>query len=179
VVTCALGDESEGTAGTTYARTLADFGIDKSQFNGQVPAKYLDYGHHSCTHDPKPTLSLIQAMDRWYVEQLAYLLQKLGSVREGDGTLLDHSIVVYGSTNNGGNGYGWPGHGLKDVACLLAGHGGGLLSKSGRQIAYYGKDKKDSNSGVPLANLWLTLLHLAGIERKEFGLSTGTLADLG
>ncbi len=184
VITCALGDETEGTAGTTYARTLNDFGIDKSQFAGQVPAKYLGYGHHSCTHDPKPTLAMIQAMDRWYVEQLAYLLQKLASIREGDGSLLDHSIVVYGSTNNGGNGHGWPGHGLKDVACLLAGHArlrapAGRLPRTGRQIAYYGKDRKDSNSGVPLANLWLTLLHLAGLERKEFGLSTGTLAGLG
>jgi len=178
VATCALGDESEGT-GTTYARTLADFGIDKQQFAGQIADKYLDYGHHACSHDPKPTLSMIQAMDRWYVEQLSYFLQKLHSIREGDGTLLDHSIVIYGSANNGGGGNGWPGHGLKDVACILAGHGGGLLSRTGRPIPFYGKDRKDSNSGVPLANLWLTLLQLAGHDRKEFGMSTGTLAGIG
>ncbi len=55
--------------GTTYERTLADFGIDKTQFAGRVDAKYLDWGHHKCSHDPKPTLPLIQAMDRWYVDQ--------------------------------------------------------------------------------------------------------------
>ena len=171
VVTCALGDESEATRGTTYERKLPDFGIDKGKFADQVGAPYLDWGHHKCTHDPKPTLPLIQAIDRWYVEQLSYLLQKLQSIREGDGTLLDHSIVVYGCTNSSGTGNGWPGHSLKDVGCLLAGGGGGLLPRAGRQIRY--------PDGTPLSNLWLTLAQLVGIERKDFGRSTGTLAGLG
>lgn len=170
VLTCALGDESEATKGTTYERKLTDFGIDKSQFAGKVDAQYLDWGHHKCSHDPKPTLPLIQAIDRWYVAQFSYLLQKLQAIREGEGTLLDNSIVVYGSTNSSGTGNGWPGHSLKDVGCLLAGHGGGLLPKTGRQIRY--------RDNTPLSNLWLTLTQLAGIERKEFGRSTGTLAGL-
>lgn len=171
VVTCALGDESEATRGTTYERKLADFGIDKALFADRVNAQYLDWGHHKCSHDPKPTLPLIQAIDRWYVTQFSYLLQKLQSIREGEGTLLDHSIVVYGCTNSSGTGNGWPGHSLKDVGCLLAGRGGGLLAKTGRQIRY--------PDGTPLSNLWLTLAQLVGIERKEFGRSTGTLAGLG
>ncbi|MBL8796260.1 MAG: DUF1552 domain-containing protein [Planctomycetia bacterium] len=179
VLTCALGDESEASKGTTYERTLTDFGIDKALLAGQVGPQYLDWGHHKCTHDPKPTLPIIQAMDRWYVDQFSYLLQKLQTVREGDGNLLDHSIVVYGSTNAGGTVVGgWPGHGLKDVGCVLAGKGGGLLPRPGRVIQYYGKDKKDGNSGLPLSNLWLTLAQLVGIERKEFGRSTGTLSGL-
>ena len=52
----------------------------------------------------------------------------------------------------------------------LAGHGGGLLPKTGRQIRY---------PDVPLGNLWLTLAQLAGSERKKFGRSTGTLSGLG
>jgi hypothetical protein len=175
VLTCALGDESEGARGTTYHRTLADFRIDKAPFAGRVEAKYLDWGHHQCSHDPKPTQPLIQAMDRWYVDHLAYVLQKLRSIPEGDGTLLDHCIVVYGCTNgtpaNPKGGIGWPGHTPRDVACLLAGHGGGLLPKTGRQVRYPDR--------TPLSNLWLTLLQLAGIERKQFGRSTGTLSDLG
>lgn len=171
VITCALGDESEASKGTTYERTLADFGIDKAQFAGKVNAQYLDYGHHKCSHDPKPTLPLIQAMDRWYVEQFAYLVQKLRSIHDGDGTLLDQCIVTYGCTNSSGTNHGWPGHSLKDVGCILAGHGGGRLPRLGRQIRY-----PDNTS---LGNLWLTLAQLAGIERKEFGRSTGTLPDLG
>jgi hypothetical protein len=135
---------------------------------GQVAPQYLDWGHHKCSHDPKPTLPIIQAVDRWYVDQFLYLLQKLQAVREGEGTLLDHSIVVYGCANAGS---GWPGHGLKDVACILAGKGGGLLPKPGRQIRYA--------DGTSLGNLWLTLTQMAGIERKEFGRSTGTLSGLG
>jgi hypothetical protein len=171
VITCALGDESEASRGTTYERTLTDFGIDKGQFADQVAPRYLDWGHHKCSHDPKPTLPLIQAVDRWYVEQFSYLLGKLQSIREGEGTLLDHGIVVYGCTNSSGTGNGWPGHSLKDVGCLVAGRGGGRLPRPGRQIRY--------PDGTSLSNLWLTLAQLCGIKRKEFGRSTGTLAGLG
>jgi hypothetical protein len=165
VITLLLGDETnEGT----YARRLVDCGIDRQPFADRVAARYLDFGHHSCTHDPNPTRPLIQAFDRWYVQQLLYVLERLRSIREGDGSLLDHSIIVYGSASDGG---GWPGHGTRDVACLLAGKGGGLLRRTGRQISY--------RAGTPLGNLWLTLANLAGVERREFGASTGTLAELG
>jgi hypothetical protein len=169
VITFTPGDESEGT-GTTYARTLADFGIDRTQFADKVDAKYLSFGHHACSHDPKPTLPLIQAMDRWYVDRLLYLLQKMQSIPEGEGSLLDNSIVVYGNNNSSGTSYGWPGHSLKDVGCLLAGKGGGLL-KPGRQVRY--------RDGTSLSNVWLTLAQKAGVERKDFGRSTGLLTDLG
>jgi hypothetical protein len=176
VATCALGDESEGEPGTTYNRKLADFGIDRQTMAGRVEARYLDWGHHQCSHDPKPTLPIIQAIDRWYVEQLAYFLGRLQSINEGGATLLDNSIVVYGSTNAGGNGAGgWPGHGLRDVACLLAGGGAGRLRQPGRVLQYHGM----RNQGVPLCNLWLTLAQMAGSESREFGISTGTLSDLG
>lgn len=170
-ITFAPGDESETGPGSTYYRRLADFGIDRASLAGQVEAKYLDHGHHKCSHDPKPTLPIIQAIDRWYVDQFLYLVQKLQSVREGEGTLLDQSIVVYGSTNSSGTGNGWPGHSLKDVGCILAGKGGGLLPRPGRSIR--------SRDGTPLSNLWLTLAQMVGVERKEFGRGTGTLADLG
>lgn len=176
VATCALGDESEGAAGTTYNRKLADLGIDPKTLADKVDAKYLDWGHHQCSHDPKPTLPIIQAIDHWYVEQLAYFLGKLQGIQEGGASLLDNSLVVYGCTNAGGNGQGgWPGHGLRDVACLLAGGAGGLLRRTGRVLTYHGP----RNQGTPLCNLWLTLAQLAGLDRQEFGLSTGTLSDLG
>jgi hypothetical protein len=178
VITCALGDESEGSKGTTYNRTLEEFGVEKAHFAETVDSKYLDWGHHKCSHDPKPTLPLLQAMDRWYVEQFAYLLQRMSSIGEGDGTLLDQSIVAYGCTNSSGTGNGWPGHSLRDVACILAGKGGGLLANPGRQIDFYGGDKKEPGRGVPLSNLWLTLAQIVGVDRKEFGLSTRTLSGL-
>ena len=164
VVTLLFGDDTnEGT----YARKLVDCDIDRAQFEGHVANRYLDFGHHSCTHDPEPTRLMIQAYDRWYVQQLLYVLQRLRASREGEGNLLDHSIIVYGCGNNGS---GWVGHGTRDVACLLAGNGGGLLRRTGRQVQL----AKDT----PLSNLWLTLAQLAGIDRREFGVSSGTLTGL-
>jgi hypothetical protein len=179
VITCALGDESEGSRGTTYNRNLDEFGIDKAPLADKVDAEYHDWGHHKCTHNPKPTLPIIQAIDRWYVERFAYLLEKLQTSQEGDGALLDHSLVVYGSQNGGGQGKGWPGHDLKDVACILAGKGGGLLPKLGRRLDFHGDDTSDRNRGVSLSNLWLTLAQMVGIDRREFGRSTGALSGLG
>ena len=54
--------------------------------------QYLDWGHHMCSHDPKPTFPIIQAIDRWYVEQLSAFLQNLQSIPDGNGTLLDNSF---------------------------------------------------------------------------------------
>ena len=114
---------------------------------------------------------MIQAIDRWYVDRFLYLVRRLRSVPEGEGSLLDHSVVVYGNNNSSGTGNGWPGHSLKDVGCLLAGKGGGLLAKTGRQIRY--------RDGTPLSNLWLSLAQKIGVERKEIGRSTAALTDLG
>jgi hypothetical protein len=165
VVTLLFGDETnEGT----YARKLSDCAIDRNQFADRVQNRYLDFGHHSCTHDPVPTRLLIQAFDRWYVQQLRYVLERLRASREGDGNLLEHSIVVYGSASGG---TGWVGHGTRDVACLLAGSGGGMLRRTGRQVQF--------PNNTPLCNLWLTIAQLAGIERRDFGVSTGALTGLG
>lgn len=178
VATCALGDESEGAEGTTYNRRLVDLGIDKTVVGDRVAAQYLDWGHHKCSHDPKPTLPILQAIDRWYVEQLAYFLGKLQASRDGDGTLLDSGLVVYGCANaGGGTSGGWPGHGLADVACLLAGKAGGLV-RPGRVLSFQSKER-NRTTGVPLANLWLTLAQMSGLDGKTFGRSTGTLASLG
>lgn len=180
VATCALGDESEGAEGTTYNRRLVDLGIDSESLAGRVEPQYLDWGHHKCSHDPKPTLPIIQAIDRWYVEQFSYFLQQLRAVPDGEGTLLDSSLVAYGSTNaGGGTTGGWPGHGLKDIACLLAGSAGGRLPQLGRVLDFYGPKKNGSPVGTPLSNLWLTLAQLAGVECQAFGASSGTLAGLG
>lgn len=165
VVTLLFGDDTnEGT----YARRLIDCGIDRAQFAGRVENRYLDFGHHSCTHDPAPTRLMIQAYDRWYVQQLLYVLERLRASREGNSNLLDNSIIVYGCGNNG---TGWVGHGTRDVPCLLAGSGGGLLRRTGRQV--------QCANGTSLSNLWLTLAQLAGIQRREFGVSTGAVTGLG
>ncbi|HBN75693.1 MAG TPA: hypothetical protein DD473_07720, partial [Planctomycetaceae bacterium] len=86
------------------------------------------------------------------------------SLKEAEGTLLDHSLVMFGSTLKDGNK-----HDNHDLPIIMAGRGNGILTP-GRRVRY----KKDT----PLCNLYLTLLQKQGIERKTFGDSNGTLDRL-
>jgi hypothetical protein len=95
---------------------------------------------------------------------LAYLLEKLNSIPEGDGTLLDHCMIVYGSGHSDGNSHD---HG--DLPILLAGGGCGSL-RPARHIRY--------PAGTPLNNLWLSLLDCLNVRVDELGDSTGRLAGL-
>ena len=95
------------------------------------------------------------------VELFAYLLDKLKSTPDGDGSLLDHSMIVYGSGISDGDT-----HSHRELPILLAGGGRGSI-KGGRHIRY----PKDT----PLMNLHLALLDKAGIRAENFGDATGKL----
>ena len=85
-------------------------------------------------------------------------------MKEGDGTLLDNCMIVYGSGIGDGNR-----HNHDDLPMVLVGKGGGTI-KTGRHLQY----PRDT----PLCNLYLSLLHKAGVPDKSFGDSTGVLAGL-
>ena len=95
---------------------------------------------------------------------MSYFLQKLKAAKDGDGTLLDHSIILYGGGMSNGNG-----HVHTDLPMLLAGGGNGAI-KGGRHIRY----PKDTQ----MTNLHLTLLDKLGVHIDKLGNSTGAL-DLG
>ncbi len=95
-----------------------------------------------------------EAMLVWYAEQLAYLLDGLAAVPEGDGTLLDNTLVLWGMEIGRGNS-----HSLKDIPFVLAGRAGGRL-RTGRYLRYDGKPHND---------LLVSVLHLLGIEQSTFG----------
>src|SRR5690606_22586527 len=97
-------------------------------------------------------------------EQLAYLLSKLKSIKEGDGTLLDACMLSYGSGIGDGNR-----HNHDDLPTLLFGRGGGTL-KPGRHIEY--------PRGTPLNNLWLAMLERMGVDAEKIGDSTASLRQL-
>src|SRR6202040_4126874 len=99
-----------------------------------------------------------------HVQQLAYLLEKLKSIPEGDGTLLDHCMILYGSGISDGNA-----HNHEDLPILLAGKGNGTL-KTGRHVRY--------PKETPLTNLYLSLLDRMGVSMDSFGDSTGRLTGL-
>jgi hypothetical protein len=132
------------------------------------PYKFLGVpeGHHDLSHhqgDAKKHAKIRQ-INRFHVSQLAYLLEKLKGVREGDGTLLDNCMIVYGSGISDGNR-----HNHDDLPVLLAGRGGGTI-KAGRHVRY--------PKETPLTNLYLSMLDRAGVPTQRLGDSTGRLTSL-
>jgi hypothetical protein len=95
--------------------------------------------------------------------QFAAFLEKLQRTPEGDGTLLDHSMIVYGSGISDGNR-----HNHEDLPVLLAGGGGGTL-RPGRHVRF---------NRAPMTNLYLSLLDRLGAPTDRLGDSTGLLADV-
>jgi hypothetical protein len=134
--------------------------------NRQYPFIGVREGHHDLSHHggDAEKKSKIAKINRFHVTQFAYFLQKLKSVQEGESTLLDNCLIVYGSGLGDGNR-----HNHDDLPVLLAGRGGGSI-QSGRHL--------QMRQQTPMANLYLSLLDRmeAGIER--FGDSTGPLAEL-
>ncbi|QRN98201.1 DUF1552 domain-containing protein [Archangium violaceum] len=116
----------------------------------------LTSGHHTYSHHqhvPENHAALAK-IDRWEVEQFSYLLQRMKSVQEGDATLLDNSLVYFGSEVADGNS-----HGHSDMPVLLAGRGGGTVTP-GRHVRYGGK---------PVANLFISMLQSVGVNVNGFG----------
>ena len=121
---------------------------------------------HSLSHHQNDQRRMVQyeLINTWHMEQLAYFLHKLRSIPEGDGNLLDNSMVLFLSGLRDGNR-----HSPYNLPVLLAGKGGGKL-KTGQHLIY----EKDS----PLANLHLTLGNAMGLGLSEFADSTGQLGDI-
>jgi hypothetical protein len=116
--------------------------------------------HHSNIPENKDKLAQI---NRYHISLFGYLLEKMRSTPDGDATLLDNTILMWGSGMGDSNV-----HNHDPLPILLAGGGAGRL-KGGRHISA-GQGKK-----VPLANLHLALLQKADIEVESFGDSTGTV----
>ncbi len=123
-------------------------------------------GHHDLSHhrnDPKKLVK-IRKINRFHVSQLAYLLEKMKTVKEGDGNLLDNSMIVYGSAICDGNR-----HNNENLPVLLAGRGGGSIAP-GRHVRY--------EEETPLNNLFLSMLDRMGAPADFIGDSTGRLPGL-
>jgi hypothetical protein len=121
--------------------------------------------HHPLTHhrgNPE-WIEKVTKINRFHVELFAYFLGKLKSTPDGDGTLLDHSMIVYGSGLSDGNR-----HTHEDLPILLAGRGGAL--RPGRHLI--------SPPGTRATNLYLALLDRMGAHPKSLGDSTGEIDHL-
>jgi hypothetical protein len=140
---------------------LANEGSNRPYPFAGVPEGHHDLSHHA--NDPKKKAK-IRDINIFHVKQVAYLLTRLKSIAEGDGTLLDHCMIAYGSGNSDGNA-----HNHDDLPILLAGGGCGTL-KTGRHIRFPRE--------TPLNNLWLSLLDRLNVKVAALGDSTGSLKGL-
>ena len=138
---------SEGTA-----RTYNHIGVSDA---------FHPVSHHANLPDRIDKLVKIQT---WHMERFGEFLGKLAAIRDGEGTLLDNSMFLYGSNMSNSDRHN--GHPLPTI---LVGGGGGKLT-GGRHI--------ELPEPTPLANLHLTILGKVGLEQKTFGDSTGTIAGV-
>lgn len=134
--------------------------------NKPYPFAGVTEGHHDLSHHENKAekKQKIRDINTFHTTQLAYFLGKLKAVREGDGTLLDHCMVAYGSGNSDGNA-----HNHDNLPILLAGGGCGTL-KPGRHVKYPRE--------TPLNNLWVGLLDRMRVKVDTLGDSTGALGQL-
>jgi len=120
-------------------------------------------GHHSVTHhmnDPEK-IAKTAKINTHHVETFAYFINKLKSTPDGDGTLLDHSQILYGSSISDGNA-----HTHHDLPIALIGGAAGRI-KGGRHVRY--------PKETPLNNLLLTMMDHTGVRIDQLGDSTGEL----
>ena len=124
-------------------------------------------GHHDCTHhqnDPEK-IEKTTKIDTYHVKLFSYMLEKMQATRDGEGSLLDHSMLLYGSSICDGNA-----HTHHDLPLVLAGGAGGQI-KGGRHIRF--------PKETPMNNLLLTMLARAGLPAPEkLGDSTGKIEHL-
>lgn len=122
--------------------------------------------HHGLTHHAgdKEKIAKVIKINTYHASLFAKFLDKLKATADGDGSLLDHAMVLYGGGISDGNG-----HTHHNLPMLLAGGAGGSL-KGGRHLKY---------NDAPMANLLVTMLDKAGVPVEKFGDSTGPIAELG
>lgn len=133
--------------------------------NPKVNLPGVTQGHHSLTHhgSKKETLEQLQIIETEQMRVFGELLGELKASKDSGGSLLDHTMVLYGSNLGNANS-----HDNRNLPVLLA--GGGF--RHGQHLAF------DRHHNVPLANLYVSMLQRLGLEVERFASSTGTLSGL-
>ena len=145
---------------------IATFVLANEASNKPYPFVNVAEGHHDLSHHGGDAAkqAKITKINLFHTKQLAYLLERMDEIQEGDGTLLDHSMIAYGSGIHDGNA-----HNHEDLPILLAGGGSGTLTP-GRHVQF----KKET----PLNNLWMSMLNRMDVTVEKLGDSTGSLPEL-
>lgn len=146
---------------TTRVATLM-LAVDGS--NRSFPEIGIKEGHHQLSHhqNNQEMIEKIRRIDRFHAEGFARFVRSLAETPEGEGSLLDNCLVLYGGGISDGNR-----HNHENLPIVLAGRGGSAI-RSGRLV--------QTPRETPLCNLYLTMLERAGCPRESFADSTGPLA---
>jgi hypothetical protein len=156
----ALAFQADLTRVATYI--MVSEGTNRTYNHIGVPDAFHPVSHHANDIERLNKLVKIQS---WHVEQFAAFVKKMAETKDGDGTLLDHSIFMYGSNMSNSdmhNNYPEPN--------ILVGGGNGKMKLVGQQVMLPER--------TPIANLHLTILRKAGVERDKFGDSTGVISQV-
>ena len=123
-------------------------------------------GHHPLTHHRNivEQMDKVAQINRYHVEQFSAWIAKLKASKEGDGSLLDNSMIVYGAGLADGNQ-----HTHHDLPTLIAGRAGHAI-KTGRRVVF--------RRETPMCNLFLTMMDHMGTRMDHFGDATGHLNGL-
>ena len=119
---------------------------------------------HPCSHhgETPDKIAEFAKLNKYHVSLIPYFLEKLKSTPDGDGNLLDHSLIMYGSPMGDSNV-----HNHKRVPVFLAGHASGKIK---------GNLHLREKDGTPMANIMLTMMQKLGVQIQHFGDSNGTVA---
>ena len=139
------------------------FKLGRDASNRVYPESGFKGAFHSASHHGEREERILdfQKINTYHVSMVPYLLEKLKNTPDGDGTLLDNSLVMYGSPMGDSNL-----HNHKRVPLFLAGHAGGTLK---------GNNHVRPADGTPTANAMLTVMHKLGVDMPTLGDSTGEL----
>ncbi len=127
-----------------------------------VPESFHPISHHA--NDPERIAALVK-IQTWHMDRFAEFLKKMAATKDGDGSILDHAIFLYGSNmGNSDKHSNWP------IPTVVVGGGNGKMKLGGQHIAPAQRS--------PLANVHLTLLNKFGIEQDKFADSNGMFSEL-
>jgi hypothetical protein len=143
---------------------VSSFKFSRDVSGRTFPESGVRTGFHNASHHGSrgERLADFAQLNKYHVSMIPYFLDKLKSTPDGDGTLLDNTVVIYGSAMADGNL-----HNHRRCPLIMLGHAGGALK---------GNLHLKAADGTPMANAFLTLLNRLGVQSATFGDSTGELS---
>ena len=148
----------------TNTTRVSAFKMSRDVCQRVYPESGVKTPFHSCSHHGESPARIAEfaKLNQYHASLVPYFLEKLKNTPDGDGTLLDHAMVLYGSPMGDSNA-----HNHKRLPLMLIGHANGQLKGNLHVI---------TKDGTPAANLLLTMMHKLGVDLDHIGDSTGEIA---